>query len=374
MAWWRRKRTEDRALFNYGLDDYGTSTRAGIAVSTDSALRLSAVWSCVRLIADAISSMPIDAYRSGSRTAVDPAPALLLEPAAGTSFAEWTYSALACALVGGNAYGLVTARTGAGMRPSQIDLVDPNRVGVSTARGAVEYRLDGQAIDREDLWHLRGYSFPGRPEGLSPVRYAAESIGLGLAAQQFGASFFGDGNGIPSGILTTDQELGVDAFGRLNAQWNATAKSRPRKTAILTGGLRWQSIQISPEESQFLDSQRFTVQQIARVYGVPPELLGADSGNSMTYANVESRDLTFLKYALAPWIKRLEDSLTALMPRGTYCKFNTGSLLRTDLKSRYESYAIALTNRFLTVDEVRELEDREPLPPAAPVEPPQVAP
>ena len=105
------------------------------------------------------------------------------------------------------------------------------------------------------------------------------------------------------------------------------------------------------------------MQQICRIYGVPPEMIGADSGNSMTYANVEQRDLALLKYVVGPWLTRLETALTALLPAGQYVKFNTGGLLRTDLASRYASYAIALTNGFLTVDEVRALEDREPLPP-----------
>jgi HK97 family phage portal protein len=115
---------------------------------------------------------------------------------------------------------------------------------------------------------------------------------------------------------------------------------------------------------QFLNTQRLTVQQICRIYGVPPEMIAADSGNSLTYANVEQRHLSLLKYAVGPWLVHLETALTDLVPRGAYVKFNAGGLLCTDLTTRYESYEIALRAGFLTVAEVRELEDREPLPAA----------
>jgi HK97 family phage portal protein len=135
---------------------------------------------------------------------------------------------------------------------------------------------------------------------------------------------------------------------------------------VLDNGAKWQPISISPQDSQLLDSRKFSVLEICRAYGVPAELVNADSGNSMTYANIEGRDLSFLKYSVAPWLTRLETALTALLPRNTYVKFNTGALLRTDLKTRYESYKLALEGGWLTLDEIRELEDRPPLPQAPP--------
>jgi HK97 family phage portal protein len=127
-------------------------------------------------------------------------------------------------------------------------------------------------------------------------------------------------------------------------------------------GIKWQAVSVAPEESQFLDTLRFNVQQIARIFGVPPEMIAAESGNSQTYANIESRDLSLLKYAVQPWLGRLERAMNTLVTRGQYVKFNAAGLLRTDLKTRYESYAIGLEQGFLTIEEVRDLEDREPLP------------
>jgi HK97 family phage portal protein len=131
---------------------------------------------------------------------------------------------------------------------------------------------------------------------------------------------------------------------------------------VLGDGIKFKQVSVAPEESQFLETQRFTVQQICRLYGVPPEMIGSESGNSLTYANVEQRSLAFLTYCINPWLVRIETALTDLVPRGQFVKFNAGVLLRTDLKTRYESYEIGLRAGFLTVNETRALEDREPLP------------
>ena len=207
---------------------------------------------------------------------------------------------------------------------------------------------------------------PGAILGLSPIAYAAQSVGVGLAAETFGAKFFGDG-ATPSGLLTTDQRLSNEQARQLSTLWNTFFNNRrgERRVAVLGDGTKFQPVSVRPEESQFLETQRFSVAQICRLDGVPPEMIGADSGNSLTYANVEMRSIDFLTYAINPWLVRLETALTDLVPRGQYAKFNAGGLLRTDLKTRYESYEIGLRAGFLTNDEVRQLEDREPLPVAA---------
>ncbi len=350
----------------------GSGNYSHVTVTPDTALRHAAVWACVRLIADTVSGLPVDAYRTGGRKPLAARPRLLDEPAAGTGFPEWTYAVLVSALTRGNAFGLVVDRAGVAELPTQIELVDTGRVSVSTGGdGRIAWRLDGREIDRADLWHFRAYPVAGSPFGLSPVDYAKKSIGLGLAAEAYGSTFFSDG-ATPSGLLTSDQSLTKDAAENQAAMWRQAHQGR-RKTAVLGQGTKWQQISIAPDESQFLDTQRFTVQQVCRVYGVPPEMIGADSGNSLTYANVEQRSLDFLAYCIGPWLARLERALTALVPRGTYVKYNAGALLRTDLLTRYQSYEIGLRAGFITVDEVRELEDREPLPAAAtPAAPPQL--
>jgi HK97 family phage portal protein len=362
--WPFRRRTEDREQLTLEqlLAESSPVTRSGITVTTDNALKLSAVWACIRLLCDVVSTLPLHAFKAGSRRPLDPAPALLARPSADLEeLPEWLWAGLASTLLRGNAFGLIAARAGAALRPTQIELLDPDRVAAAVMPDrSVEWRLDGRRIDRADLWHLKGYPFPGRPLGLSPIGYAAETIGLGLAVGQYGAAWFGD-DSTPAGVLTSDQALSGPVAKQYHDNWKQ-ARSGRKGTAVLGGGLKFQAISVAPEESQFIETQKFTVAQIARIYGVPPEMIASEAGGSLTYANVEQRDLSLLKYAVAPWLTRFEAKLTRVMPRGTFVKFNAAALLRTDLKSRYESYAIGLDKGFLTIEEVRELEDREPLP------------
>lgn len=359
---WPFRRRQDRALsLSQLLAEDQPNTTAGATVTTDTAQRLSAVWACVRLLTDVVSTMPCHAYTTGSRDPVEPAPPMLRSPAAGVAFHDWIAQVLRSLLLAGNAWGLVAGRIGPGLRPSQIELIAPHRVTVNVATdGTVTHRLDGREIDRDELWHLRAYPTPGSLLGLSPIAYAAEALGVGLAAQKYGAQYFGDSS-TPAGYLSSEQTLTAQQAEEMSTLWEARHKGR-RRTAVMGKGLEFKRIMVAPDESQFLETQRFTVQQVCRIYGVAPEMIGADSGNSLTYANVEQRSLDFVTYAVSPWLVRLETALTDLVPRGQYVKFNAGGLLRTDLKSRYEAHEIALRAGFLTLAEIRELEDREPLP------------
>ena len=367
MAWFKR---EERAtnLETAFLPTTTTNvhTWAGQDVSPDAALRLSSVWACVRLLTDTISSMPVDVYRVGTLDPL-PTPAVIASPAAGKPLHEWLAEALNSLLLRGNAYGLITARSGATLLPSQVEMLHPDLVSaVRTGDGRVEWRVGGTVVDKSELLHIRAHPRPGYPLGLSPVEYAAQTIGLGLAVEKFGAQFFADGCQ-PSGILKTDQQLDPGKARTLQQSWIASRQNN-RLPAVLSGDLSYTSVSIAPEESQFIESRRLTVSDVARVFGVPPEMIGGEAGGSLTYANVEQRSLDFLTYCVSPWLVRLEYALASLLPKNQYVKFNAGALLRADTKHRYEAHAIALTAGFLTVDEVRAIEDLPPLGGVAPVD------
>lgn len=366
MAWFKRRR-EERALPQgaqlLGLSGGSPYTRSGELVTGDGALRLSAVWACVRLLADTISSLPVHTYRGDEQ--VD-TPALLREPSAGVPVHDFLDAVMRSLLLRGNAYGLITARSGPGLLPSQVELVSPDRVGVTlhpeTQR--VQYRIGGQEIDPADVWHVRAYSSPGAHLGLSPVAFAAETIGVNLAAQSFGAEYF-RGGPVPIGTLNVDVQSGWDknADEAIAEVWrNWMREGRRRGTVPVLKGVRYEPVDINPEESMFIESQRFGVQQIARVFGVPVEMVSGESGGSLTYANVEQRAIDFVRYSLTPWLVRLDYALAALLPSTLSVKLNADSLLRADTKSRYEAHEIALRAGFMTVDEVRELEDLPPMP------------
>jgi HK97 family phage portal protein len=368
MPWqWPFKR-HDRALWQIG-DMPVASTYAAVPVNPTTALQHSAVWACVNLIAGSISTLPLYAYRRGERDPLPDLPPILRQPSATMNLPDWTYAALQSLLLRGNCYGLIVDRAGAGLLPAQCELLAPDRVAVNVPNGSVEYRVDGQVVDPASIWHVRAYTSAGSVVGLSPIAHARQSIGLGLAVEKYGAQWFGEG-ATPSGLLTTDQRLVDKDAADLRERWYARHGGR-HQIAVLGGGAKFQPISISPEESQFLETTRANVATVARYFGVQPELIGGESGGSLTYANVEQRALDFLQFGLAPWLVRLEVALSALLSSTTTVKFNAGALVRTDLLTRYQAHESAIRAGWKLRSEVRELED---LPPVAGIddqEPPE---
>jgi HK97 family phage portal protein len=358
MPWsWPWKR-HDRALFNIG-DIPTSSSYAAVPVTPTTAMQHSAVWACVNLIAGSISTLPLAAYRDGDEQPLPALPPILRAPSAGTNLPDFLYAALQSLLLRGNAYGLIVDRAGAGLLPSQVELLAPERVGLQVD-GRVIWRVDGVEVDPASIWHVRAYTAPGQVLGLSPISYARQAIGLGLGAERFAAQFFGE-NAIPSGVLTTDQHIGPGDAEDLKARWKARHQGH-RDIAVLGDGARFQPVTVSPEESQFLEASNANVRTIARYFGVQPELIGGDSGNSLTYANVEQRALDFLTFGLRPWLVRLEAALSALLSSTTTVKFNAAALVRTDLLTRYQAHESAIRAGWKLRSEVRELEDLPPVP------------
>ncbi len=357
MAWF--KKVEQRSEFIVPRELLSPGTFADVPVTVETSLRLSSVWACVRLLADTVSTLPVDVYRDGKEIA---RPVVLDQPAAGWSLVEWVYCTMVSLLLRGNAYGLITARSGPRLSPAQVELVNPDDVTVQVnANGSLTWRYKGHEIDPDDLWHVRAYCYPGQPEGLSPIAYAAETIALGLATQRFGRQFFSEGAS-PSGILSSESNLSADDVNLAKTKLIGATHGKREPLVVGGGAVTWQAMSIAPEESQFVESRKLGVAEIARTFGVPPEMIGGEAGNSLTYATVEGRATDFVRYSLSPWMIRLEQAIGTLLPRGQTVKFNPNALLRGTTKERYEAHAIALASGFLTVDEVRELEDLPPMP------------
>jgi HK97 family phage portal protein len=353
------------------LADEGRPVAAGVAVNTTSAMQHSAVWACVNLIAGSISTLPLAAYRRGERDPLPDLPPILRAPSAGWTLPDFLYATLQSLLTDGNAYGLIVDRAGAGLLPAQVELLAPHRVGVTVPEGRLTYRVDGREVDPATIWHVKAFCTAGNVLGLSPIGHARQAIGLGQGAELYAAKLFGE-SAIPSGVLTSDQRISGQDARDLKELWKAYHQGH-RDIAVLGGGARFQPITIPPEEAQFLETTRANVATVARYFGVQPELIGGESGGSLTYANVEQRALDFLTFGLRPWLVRMEAALSALLSSTTTVKFNAAALVRTDLLTRYQAHESAIRAGWKLRSEVRELEDLAPVagidnqpPPAAP--------
>jgi HK97 family phage portal protein len=338
-------------------------TSSAIAATPDKALAVPTVWACVGLLSNAVSMLPLETFqRSGGgvpRRVDDPA--VVTSPAATMTQSEWLHMLMVSLLLRGNAYGLLTREMVGGVPTvTGVDLLSPDNVQVTRDRetGRVVYKLGNSQVDRSaDIWHVRGLTMPGSRVGLSPISYAAATIGVDIHSRTFASDFFSDG-AHPSSIITSDQQINQEQARTIKDR--VIAAVRGREPAVLGAGVKWEQIQVSPEESQFLATQQANVAQIARFFWIPPEMVGGDGGNSMTYANVEQRSLDFLTYAVSFWLKRIEDAVFSLLPDPQYVRFNTAALLRTDAATQAQVDNMQLAGKTRVPSELR---SRDGLPP-----------
>lgn len=352
------------------LTDY-RNARVGslLDISSDQAMRHAAVWACVRLIAGTVSTLPVDVVRVRGNARREVSAPLISSPSALVSPITWRDQLMVSLLLRGNAYGLITQRDAAGY-PLSIELVHPDKVAGRVEDGRVRLSWDGS---EHELWpfgdaiHVPAFTVPGSPFGLSVLDYARTTIGSGLASEEWGARFFTDG-AVPSAVLSTDQAITREQAQELKARFMAAVAGK-REPAVLGAGISYTPISVSPGESAFLETFRMSGENVCRLFGLQPEMIGmASSGSSITYANREQRVQDFLTFSLSPWLARIEEALSALLPREHEVKFRTGALLRADIQTRYSVYeASARISQMtdgampLTVDEMRALEDLPPL-------------
>jgi len=343
------------------------STWAGVFVNEDQALRLLTVWSCVSLITDTTSTLPIGTFRDqGTARVRIPDPSWLEEPVSGMDRVEWLGRVLASDLLRGNGYARIIERDRLGyarqLLPVHPDEIFPRR---RMSDGALVYKVSGESrdVDPVDVMHIKGLTLPGarQLEGLSPVGYARQVIGTALAAEEYGARFFSEG-AQPAGILKSTEAIDDDVAKRMQERWLESHGSRHRKPAVLGGGLEWQSISLKPEEAQFLETIKAKHSQIQGLYRVPPHLVSDVERSTSWGSGIEEQNLQFATFTLGPWIVRLERALSKLLPRPQYLKFNLAGLLRGRLTERYNAYLKGRQGGWLSIDDVRALEEMAPLP------------
>jgi HK97 family phage portal protein len=345
----------------------GITGRAGHRhVGWSGALSVPAVWAAVRVRANVISSLPVQVLRdrpdgTTQRITGNAVPGVLSQPSAVFDMTSWLAASQLSLDLRGNAYGRIVARHPTTYLPTQVELVHPDDVTVTTDRtsGEIVYRFAGRRVDTFDVWHERQNEEPGSVVGLSPIAACARALGINLSAADYGGGFFDEAL-TPSGLLSSDAPIDEDQAQVVKRRVQATQQGR--EPLVLGGNWSYKPLSISPTDAAYLEVLGRGDVDAARIFDVPGELIEANvSGSSITYANREQRIQDLLAFRLGPAITRRERALSRFTVRGQYVKLNTAALLRSDLMTRYSSYERGLRNGFLSLAEVRALEDREPM-------------
>lgn len=329
----------------------------------ENSLQSVAFRSGVDLLASLTSELKWDVYSGeGVNRSVRRKPDYLLDPAGdGYGVEDWIYQYVQSLLLRGNVFGNKVDVGPTGML-RQVDLWHPDKVGVRLEDGEPKWTVGGREVPRQQVFHRRAFPVAGSLLGLSPIAAHADTLGLTIAATRFGKGWFQDG-GHPGGILSNSESDMADE------RVVTTAKDRflaalfgNREPLILGRGWKFDQIQVAPEESQFLETQGWSAAECARILGAGvAEVLGYDTGGSMTYATVVDRDLSLLKYAADRWLKRVERVLSEFLPRPQYVLFDREAFLDTNIVQKWQVNKLKLDTGAYVINEVRAKNNDKPV-------------
>lgn len=343
-------------------------TTSGKAVNERTAMQTSAVYSCVRILAESVAGLPLHVYErtaNGSKSTKPSHPLYRLlhdEPNREMTSFVFRETLMSHLLLWGNAYAQII-RDGRGFPIALYPLL-PDRMAVDRRESGelvYTYQSDkGQVkLRRENVLHIPGLGFDGLI-GYSPIAMAKNAVGLALATEDYGATFFANGAN-PGGVLEHPGVIKPEQADRLRESWQSQfGGANAHKVAVLEEGLKFHQMSIPPEQAQFLETRKFQINEIARIFRVPPHMVGDLEKSS--FSNIEQQSLEFVKYTLDPWVVRWEQSLqqALILPseKATiFIKFNLDGLLRGDYQSRMQGYSTGIQNGFMSVNDVRGLED-----------------
>lgn len=356
------------------------NTTSGKPVTERTAMQMTAVYSCVRILAEAVAGLPLHLYEytenGGKNKAISNPLYFILHDEPNPEMTSFVFreTLMTHLLLWGNAYAQII-RNGKGEVVALYPLM-PNRMTVDRdENGQLYYTYFTSSLDipnmkgstvklhPSDILHIPGLGFDGLV-GYSPIAMAKNAIGMAIACEEYGAKFFANG-AAPGGVLEHPGTLKDPT--RVRESWNATfgGSSNSSKVAVLEEGMKYTPISISPEQAQFLETRKFQINEIARIFRVPPHMVGDLEKSS--FSNIEQQSLEFVKYTLDPWVSRWEQAMvrSLLSPkdkRKYFIKFNVDGLLRGDYQSRMSGYATARQNGWMSANDIRELENLDRIP------------
>lgn len=361
--------TEERAISFQSIwgagDDLALTTPAGVTMNQDESLKLGVVYACVRLIADSISTLPVDSFirRDGTRTPYRPRPAWLDFPEVGVSRTEHFQQVLVSLLINGNSFTRIL-RDDQGV--AGLAVLNPRSVEIQlnkvTRRPEYVVGNGREVVSYEDMIHITELRMPGELRGRSRIDLVKDTLGLSKALDSFAQLFFGQGSTVGGlieypGNLTREQAK--DLADSFEAQHRSVRRSH--RPGVLFGGAKFTKTSVEPNEAQMLESRQFSVEEIARTFRCPPSMIGVTTPGAMSYASVEQNGIQFVTHTLRPYIVKIEDSYSRLLPGVAFLSFNVNGLLRGDTASRYAAFSTGLQAGFFSVNDVRRYEDLPPV-------------
>lgn len=338
---------------------------SGVQMNPGTATKVATVFAAVRLIADTIATLPVDTYirRDGNRTPFRPKPEWVVQPDIDRSVAasDFWQSLLLSVMLSGNAYARIVRIDGevVGFR-----LLDPQRVTVRMNNaGFSEFVFDNtQVLRAEDVVHITDIRRPGALEGMAKVDELKDVLGIARALDEYAARYFGNGT-LSSGIINVPGDLTEEQASRLKDQFEKNSKGlrNAHRPNVLTGGAKFEKMSADAAEAQLVEQREFSVREVSRVFKIQPSMLGITDQGSMSRASVEQQHIQFVTITLRPYVHKIEEAFSKLLPGEAFLRFNMDGLLRGDLQSRYTAYSIGMQSGFLSPNDVRRREDLSPV-------------
>nr|WP_269837035.1 phage portal protein [Pseudomonas sp. S4_EA_1b] len=348
----------------------GYESNAGQRVTTTSAMQQLVVFNCVRVLAESMGMLPCRLLKQTGRVRLPATthrlyPLITMAPNSYMTAQEFWEMLVACLCLRGNFYAYKVMALGnvVELLPLSPDIVTPKLKDDWTVEYTVNFKSGTRTLTQDELWHVRLFTLDGL-NGLNPIAYARQALGLGQAMDAHAAKLFTNG-AVTSGVLRTEQQLTDEAFGRLKEDFQGQhmGVANAYKPMILEMGLDWKPISLNAQDTQFIESKKLTEAQICGLFRVPPHLVA--SMEKMTLNNIEHMGMSFVNYSLVPIMTRIEHRIQVGLLNDKdrlthYAKFNAGALMRGDLKGRYESYGKGIQWGILSPNDCRELEDENP--------------
>jgi len=353
-----------QTLWGAAADLVARNTWSGTVVTQDTSMRLGTLYAAVRLLTDTVSTLPCDTFirERGERRPFRPRPAWVENPDVGVTRHDHFMQVMVSLLLDGNAF--VRIYRNAGGEVVSLVVLAPRDVTVERLpNGEKRYVWKRDTFLREDeVLHITELLPAGQLRGISRVEMCKEVIGHAVALDEFSARFFGQGTNM-SFVVESPAQLNKEQANDLRQGIEASHKGlrRSHLVGVISGGAKLNKISTDPDQAQMIQSREFAVEEIARIFRIPPHMLGVTKPGASSYASVEQQGIQFAQYTLRPYLEKIEVAYSSLLPGGAFLRFNLDGILRGDLASRFQAYSIGTQSGFLSINDIHRLEDMPPV-------------